>query len=54
VGSTDQLLANRSYRDELGRRGYEGYQQHWTAEAHLARYFALIREIAAARGRSLG
>jgi glycosyltransferase involved in cell wall biosynthesis len=54
VAAMDQLLADPARRDELGRRGYEAYQRNWTAEAHLKRYFALIREIAATRGRSLG
>ena len=54
VAAMDQLSANPSFRDELGRRGYQAYQQKWTAEAHLKHYFALIREIAAARGQPLG
>jgi glycosyltransferase involved in cell wall biosynthesis len=45
----DQLLSNTSYRRELGLRGYHAYQQKWTADAHLERYFALIDEIAASR-----
>jgi glycosyltransferase involved in cell wall biosynthesis len=49
VAAMDQLLANPSFRDELGQRGYQTYRWNWTAEAHLKRYFALIREIATAR-----
>ena len=46
VAAMDQLLAKPSYRDELGRSGYQTYQQNWTTEAHLERYFALIHKIA--------
>jgi glycosyltransferase involved in cell wall biosynthesis len=49
----DKLLDDPSYRNELGRRGYEAYQQNWTAEVHLKRYFNLIHEIATARGQPL-
>lgn len=49
----EHLLANPSARRELGRRGQQAYQQHWTVEAHLQRYFTLIEEIAATRGLSL-
>lgn len=53
VSAMDQLLAASSYRRHLGLRGYQAYQGNWTAEAHLKRYFALIREIAAtSSGRS--
>jgi glycosyltransferase involved in cell wall biosynthesis len=45
VSAMDQLLANSSYRNELGRRGFQAYQRLWTAEAHLERYFALIDQI---------
>jgi glycosyltransferase involved in cell wall biosynthesis len=45
----DELLANPTYRRELGLRGYQAYQQNWTAEVHLKRYLRLIDEIAAAR-----
>ncbi len=48
VAALDQLVADPSYRCELGCRAYEAYQRKWTAEAHLQRYFALIHEIAAA------
>ena len=47
VAAMDQLLGDPSYRRDLGLRGYQAYQRNWTAEAHLKRYFALIREIAA-------
>jgi len=43
----DHLLIEGTYRRELGLRGYNAYQQNWTAEAHLERYFALIDEIRA-------
>jgi len=54
VAALGQLLADPSYRRELGLRGYQTYQRSWTAEAHMERYFALIREIATARGQSQG
>jgi glycosyltransferase involved in cell wall biosynthesis len=50
VAAMDQLLANPSLGRELGWRGYQAYQRRWTPEAHLERYFTLIREIAATRG----
>jgi glycosyltransferase involved in cell wall biosynthesis len=46
VAAVDQLLANRSYRDELGLSGYHAYRRNWTADAHLERYFSLIGQIA--------
>jgi glycosyltransferase involved in cell wall biosynthesis len=54
VAAMDQLLADPSYRREMGLRGYQAYQRKWTAEAHLQRYFALIREIAATKSQPLG
>ena len=54
VAAMDQLLADPSCRRRLGLRGYEAYQKKWTADAHLERYFGLIREIAATKDRSLG
>ncbi|UCC63887.1 MAG: glycosyltransferase, partial [Anaerolineae bacterium] len=50
VAAMDQLLADLSFRDEVGRRGYQAYQRKWTAEAHLERYFALIGEVALRKG----
>jgi glycosyltransferase involved in cell wall biosynthesis len=49
VYAMDRLLADSSYRNRLGQQGYASYKNHWTAEAHLRRYFQLIHEIAAAR-----
>jgi glycosyltransferase involved in cell wall biosynthesis len=54
IAAMDRLLAEPSYRRELGLRGYQAYRQKWTAEAHLQSYFALIREVAATKGQSLG
>ena len=50
VAALGQLLADPSYRRELGLRGYQTYQRSWTPEAHLERYFGLIGEIAQRRG----
>jgi glycosyltransferase involved in cell wall biosynthesis len=50
VAGMDQLLADPSYRRQVGWRGYQAYQQNWTPEAHLKRYFALIGEIALRKG----
>lgn len=45
----DRLLADPSYRRELGQRGYEAYQRNWTVEAHLERYLALISNLSSDR-----
>lgn len=45
----ERLLADPSYRDAIGARGYETCQRRWTPEAHLQHYFALIHEVQAAR-----
>ena len=54
VTTMDRLLANPSYRHQVGMLGYHTYRQEWTAEAHQQRYFELISEIAESRGKSLG
>lgn len=51
LAAMDKLLADPSYRRELGPRGCNTYQQNWTPDAHLKRYLGLICEIAAARGQ---
>jgi glycosyltransferase involved in cell wall biosynthesis len=51
VAAMDHLVTSPSYRDELGLNGYHTYQQNWTVKAHLERYFALISEIIATRGK---
>ncbi len=45
----DHLVTNPVHRAELGERGYQAYLRHWTAEAHLQKYFALIQELAEKR-----
>jgi glycosyltransferase involved in cell wall biosynthesis len=54
VAAMDRLLADPSSRRELGLCGYKGYRRNWTAEVHMERYLALIREIAAKKGQPLG
>jgi glycosyltransferase involved in cell wall biosynthesis len=46
----DQLLNDPCYRDRLGVSGHKALGQKWSADAHLKSYFALIDEIATARG----
>jgi glycosyltransferase involved in cell wall biosynthesis len=41
----DRLLADPSFRNDLGYRGYQAYKQNWTKEAHLRNYFDLINNI---------
>ncbi|MBI4523745.1 MAG: glycosyltransferase [Deltaproteobacteria bacterium] len=54
VAVMDRLVADPSCRRDLGLRGYEAYRQNWTAEAHLERYFELIRERQGAGSREQG
>ena len=51
VAAMDRLLSDPSYRQELGRQGYEAYLRNWTAEAHLKQYFELIHKIATGTAR---
>ena len=50
VEAMDRLLAEPSYRREMGLCGYEAYQRKWTPEAHLQAYFRLIHGIEATGG----
>ncbi len=45
LAEMNRLLANPSYRQELGLSGYQAYKKNWTTEAHLKRYFELIDAI---------
>ncbi len=53
IAGMNHLLDDASYREVLGASGYQAFEKNWTPEAHLDRYFALIREIATRRGQSL-
>jgi glycosyltransferase involved in cell wall biosynthesis len=43
AAAMDALVTEPALRHRLGLRGYQAYQRHWTAEAHLEQYFAIIR-----------
>ncbi len=45
IRAMDLLIADPAYRDELGRRGHEGYLKRWNTESHLRLYFDLIKRI---------
>lgn len=45
LGAMDRILADPSYRDELGRRGHEAYLRRWNPESHLSLYLDLIERI---------
>ena len=49
IALLDRLLAEPRYREELGLRGYAAYQQNWTVDAYLSRYFELIERLAGER-----
>jgi len=36
-------------REALGRRARRAYEETWSADAHFARYFALIEQLQGAR-----
>jgi glycosyltransferase involved in cell wall biosynthesis len=50
AAALERLLAERSWRDELGRRAAQTQRALWSTEAHLERYFEIIEGIAARRG----
>jgi glycosyltransferase involved in cell wall biosynthesis len=45
AGAMEALLTDRVRRDALGERGYQAYRRCYSEEAHLSRYFELIREL---------
>lgn len=49
VVAMDYLMAHPAARHAMGARGYQAFERLWTAEAHLERYFELIRTLAAGR-----
>ncbi|MBN1314236.1 MAG: glycosyltransferase family 4 protein [Anaerolineales bacterium] len=49
AAAVKHLLVDKTFRNLLGQRGYSAFQQTWSAEAHLIRYFSLIRELAASK-----
>jgi glycosyltransferase involved in cell wall biosynthesis len=53
VSAMDRLLADPSYRNLLGQRGYKAYKKNWTADVHLKRYFEVIDGIIADRNPSI-
>jgi glycosyltransferase involved in cell wall biosynthesis len=49
TAAMDELLEYPAKRHSVGQRAHEAYQRNWTTEAHMQRYFTLIRECAAKR-----
>lgn len=54
VAAMEVLRTDPARRRELGERGYQAYLRLWSAEPHLARYFALIDEAEARRSERAG
>jgi glycosyltransferase involved in cell wall biosynthesis len=50
VSAMDRLLADRAYRDALGRRGYAACRAQWSPDVHLGRYLGLIHDLAGGAG----
>ena len=49
LGHMDRLHRDSDLRERLGRKGRESFQQRWTPEPHLERYFSLIEQARASR-----
>lgn len=49
LSAISQIAGSPRLRDELGGKGYEAFVQKWSREAHLERYFDVLREVAAER-----
>ena len=47
VAAMDRLYADPSSRDAMGRRGYVGSREKWSAETYMNRYLGLIRQLEA-------
>ncbi|MDF1844266.1 MAG: glycosyltransferase [Rubripirellula sp.] len=45
VNAIDQLRQSQSLRQQSGERGYQHFLEHWSREAHLRKYMALISEV---------
>jgi glycosyltransferase involved in cell wall biosynthesis len=52
MAAMDKLLKDPLCQRELGLRGYHAYQQNYTDEVHLRKYFDLIHEIVKKRGHT--
>ena len=50
VAVMDELLKHPELREQIGRRGQDAVKEHWSTEAHLERYFAIIEDFRS-RGR---
>jgi glycosyltransferase involved in cell wall biosynthesis len=47
----ERLLADRAWRDELGRSAARAQRTLWSADAHVERYLEIVRDVAARRER---
>ena len=45
VEAIDHLRQSQSLRQQVGERGYQYFLEHWSREAHLNKYMALIGEV---------
>ena len=52
LDAMNRLLDEPGLRDELGRNALRAFQERWSPDAHIARYLALIRDLAARRAQS--
>ncbi len=46
LAAISRLSTSPSLRQQLGERGYRMFEQRWSQPAHLAMYFAMLRETA--------
>lgn len=53
VRATERLMDEPGLKEDLGAKGYAYYRERFTRDAHMARYFGLVAEIAARKGIDL-
>lgn len=50
IQAMETLRFQSHIRDLLGKRGYDAYMTHWSAEAHMKRYISLIAKLRRSKG----
>lgn len=52
IRAIEKLAADRSLRDELGKKGYAAYLKFWNETPHMKQYLELVESLIEKRGKS--